>query len=585
MHRFSVRSNRADLVDWREWGQEAFDEAREQDRPVALFLTAFWCGFCQRLDETTLSNDEVIALLNAYFIPVRVEESQRPDVDLRYNQGGWPTIAFITPAGDHLFSVNHMAPGPFLDLLAKTVRMYADDRPAIDRSVAEGRAEAEQRANAAHDRAPLGPAVLGEITGIVEGLIDPVHGGYDDPTGNKYLHTDANDLLLYLHGVTGHRSYLDHVVDTLEKMRGSRMYDEADGGYYRYSTRRDWREPHPEKLLADQAAVLRNCLRAYVLTGNPGLRSTADALVDYLLTTLSDESTGMFLGCQDYVRPDGGPLREPPPRGQRQLLSVLDDFIYCDQNAQAVSALLEAWWVLGRADARDRASAALDFLWRRMRDDAGRVYHVYAHGAPSAPGILADAAHLGNALADAFAVLGDEQHLQRARLLAASIEQAFRNPDGGYHDADEAGPAGMSSPLTILTQNAELASFFVKLGDLTEAPEHRRQAHWALRDFPNLHRAYNAFAAQFGQALSRLMSPPLLVEITGAPGADDVLEFARAAARDLRHPDLVLTFREALDGTSASATTRLDGRTVGPFHDPAQLRPGALGASTAGSAD
>ncbi len=585
MHRFSIRSNRAHLIDWREWGQEAFDAAVAQDKPVALFLTAFWCGFCQRMDETTLSNDEVIALLNAYFIPVRVEESQRPDIDLRYNDSGWPTIAFMTPAGDHLFSVNHLAPEPFLDLLAKTVRMYTDDRATIEHSIAAGRVDAERRANTPRDKAPLGPAVIGEITGIVEGLMDPVHGGYDDPTGNKFLHADANDLLLYLYGSTEDRRYLDHVVDTLSKMRSSRMYDEIDGGFYRYSTKRDWREPHPEKLLADQAGMLQNYLRSFVLTEDGELGSTADALVDYLLTTLSHESNGMFLGCQDYVRPDGGALRERPAHGQRQLISVLDDFIYCDQNAQVVSALFEAWWVLGRADARDRASTALDFLWDRMRDEAGRVFHVYAEGVPSAPGILTDVTRIGDALLEGFATLGDPQLLDRARVLAGDIDRMFRNPNGGYYDIAETGLAGLSSPLTMLTQNADVASFFIKLSDLVGGSEYRRHAHWALRDFPNLHRTYNAFAAQFGQALSRLLSPPLVLEITGVPGAEDVREFARAAVQNLNHPDLVLTFREAPFGTRASVSAQLAGRSVGPIRDPDQLWPNTLKTETRGGAD
>src|SRR3989442_14427789 len=121
MIRFSPRPNRAHLVKCREWSDDALAEARRADKPIALFLTAFWCGICQRLDEMTLSNDEVIALLNAFFVPVRVEESQRPDVDIRYNQDGWPTITFLTPAGAPLLSVNYLEPEPFVTLLVRLV--------------------------------------------------------------------------------------------------------------------------------------------------------------------------------------------------------------------------------------------------------------------------------------------------------------------------------------------------------------------------------------------------------------------------------------------------------------------------------
>lgn len=96
MIRFSPNLNRAHFVRWYEWGDDPFRLARNQDKPVMLFLTAFWCRFCQRMDEEAFSDNENTALLNAYFISIRCDNAQRPDIDVRYNRNGWPTIAFMT---------------------------------------------------------------------------------------------------------------------------------------------------------------------------------------------------------------------------------------------------------------------------------------------------------------------------------------------------------------------------------------------------------------------------------------------------------------------------------------------------------
>src|SRR5919202_1226399 len=112
--RFSPRPNRADRIRWREWGSSAFEEAARQDRPIALFVTAFWCGVCQRLEET-----------------------QRPDVDLRYTRDGWPTIAFLSPSGEPILSVNALEPEPFISLLVKLVD--AQDRGTLASSSPEPR--------------------------------------------------------------------------------------------------------------------------------------------------------------------------------------------------------------------------------------------------------------------------------------------------------------------------------------------------------------------------------------------------------------------------------------------------------------
>jgi len=223
--RFSPRPNRAHLVAWREWDESAFKEAREQNKPLALFITAFWCGFCQRMDETSLSEDEVITLLNAFFIPVRVEESQRPDIDLRYNQNGWPTIAFFTPDGVSLATVNYVAPQDFVGLLVRIVDFYQSNRVAL------AEIQEEPAVDPAEPPAPLTPHLVEEVAGILEGLADHEYGGYG--LDLKLLHTAANEFALYLYETRGEQAQLEHVQLTLGKLRESRTFDDEDGGFFR----------------------------------------------------------------------------------------------------------------------------------------------------------------------------------------------------------------------------------------------------------------------------------------------------------------------------------------------------------------
>ena len=571
MFRFSPRANRAHLITWWEWGEEAFRTAQQQDRPVALFLTAFWCGYCQRMDETTLSHDEVIALLNAFFVPIRVEESQRPDVDLRYNQNGWPTIAFLAPSGDHLVSVNYTAPEPFTQFLVKLVGTYQRDKSTLLESAARHRHEASAR-QSAEAPAPLGPPIVAEIAGMLEGLADPVHGGYG--TQNKFLHTEANEFLLYLYEATGTSLYLDHVRLTLDKLRHSRMFDGKDGGFFRYSSRADWQEPHPEKLLDDQAALLRNYLRTYLLTDEVSYRETAEGLVAYVNTTLSAATHPCFFGCQDYVRPDpsvtSGWTSGPPP-----LVSLIDELVYCDANARAASAYLDAWCLLGREDCRERALKILETLWETLRAPDGGMYH-FADGVPHVPGLLMDSVMTGLALLDAYGACGHAVYLERARQLAEDIVRRHRNASGGFSDTSVTGPASLQYPVTVLTQNANVASFFVRLADLSGDIGYRKTAYWALRRFPNSHRTYAAFAAGFGQALGRLLALPLIVTITGVPGDGAVRSLVRAACTQLHHGDLVIRFREDRQCQTASAEVQIGARRVGPIRDPALLRPEVL---------
>jgi len=571
MFRFSVRSNRAQLIKWREWGSEAFQEAQEQDKIVVVFLVAFWCGFCQRMDETALSDDEVIALLNAFFVPIRVEEAQRPDVDLRYNQGGWPTIAFLTPGGEHLFSVNYTDSEPFINLLVRLVSLNQEGKEALQQSV--GLAGKENPQSDDGDKAPLGPAIVAEIAGIVEGLADSEHGGYG--TQAKFLHPEANDFLLYLFETTGESSYLDHVRLTLDKMLQSKTFDDKAGGFFRYSSKQDWSEPHPEKLLGDQATLLRNYLRAYLLTKQSSYKDTATGLIGYLNSTLSQGAASLFLGCQDYVRSDS-PSTPGRSSGDSPLLSVIDEYIYCDANARAASAYLDAWWLLGMSECRERAVAVLEQLWQTLRPADGGMCHYFANCRARVPGLLIDSVETGLAFLDAYSLLHEETYLRRAEELALEIIDRHRDPAGGFYDISRTGPASLQVPLNVLSQNARLAAFLIKLAGLSGAASYREEAVWALQTFPNSHRNHGAFAAGFGHALARLLSLPVIVTVAGVPGDPLVLAMARAALTQLGCGDLILQFREQDGVLGAEAEIRAAGQPVRTITDPHGLKPGLL---------
>jgi uncharacterized protein YyaL (SSP411 family) len=579
MVRLSVRPNRAHLVGWREWGEAAFQEAAAQHKLVALFLTAFWCGICQRLDETTLSDDDVIVLLNAYFVPIRVDESERPDVDLRYTQNGWPTVVFLTAEGEAFLSVNMLDAEAFINLLVKIVDAH-ERQPALvttaERAEAEPGAEAEPSAEAwvqppaptrqaVGDRALLTAQTVASLARQLRGLADPVHGGFGGPA--KYLLPEANEFLLYLAETTQDQTARLHVLRTLDILVQRRIYDAADGGFFRYSSQPDWNEPHREKLLADESALLRNYLDAFLLTEAAAYRTTAERLIAYLESTLAASDGPLFWGCQDFiVHPLTGALT-----------SVVDRFLYCDANARTASAYFESWWILGDTAYRHRAEQMLAALWATFRAPEGGLYHyVDDAGQPRAPGLLADSLYLGQALLDGYRISGTPEYLEDARQLGLEVLRMHLNPTGGLSDISAPGPAGLRHPVTVLAQNAIAAGFFLHLAEFTLDRRFRDAAQWSLLSFSGSAEIYGAFAASFGHALGRALGAPARVTVTGPPGSPEVRALARAARSRLACGDLTLAFRAA--ALPASAAIDSAGRRLADVHAPADFRPELLAA-------
>jgi uncharacterized protein YyaL (SSP411 family) len=497
MIRFSPNPNRANLIRWHEWGEDAFRKAQEQDKPLMLFLTAFWCRFCQRMDEGAFSENENIALLNAYFIAIRAEDTQRPDVNTRYNLNGWPTIAFMAPAGELLAATNYLPSEEFGDLLVRVYTGYQEKKDAI-RSTAKIPHETSDQTTAGNISAKPHASSLAAVTQLIMSLADQVHGGYG--RGQKFIHPEANDFILSRYEATKDVTYLDHVRLTLDRMREGSIHDHEEGGYFRTCSNADWSRPHREKLLTEQAGLLANCLRTFRITQNKEYELMALDIIDYLDHRLFDSATGSFYGCEDFLRSE-----TVEHSSGEEYFSIIDRCVYTDANAQAIAAYLEAAAVLNKAGCKERALQAVEFLWVHCRNPEAGMFHYFDGGVAHLPGLLNDQARMGTALIRAHRIAGEALYLERAKALAEFILTQLKNPNGGYYDLAVPGSAYLGFRLTLIEQNGAAALFFLALAQTTSEQRYREAALWALRAFTGDFSAHGIHAAAFGQAIGEFL--------------------------------------------------------------------------------
>src|SRR5258708_5411077 len=309
---FSPRPNRAHEIKWRGWSDEAFAEAGKLDRPILLSISAVWCHWCHVMDETTYSNSGVIDLINREYVPIRVDNDVRPDINQRYNMGGWPTTAFLTPSGDILTGATYLPADQMADGVARVAGYYRTNQPEIANRVLEGRKRAGS--GVARGAGTLADGIVDEVVGAVKNAYDPEYGGFG--SAPKFPQADAILLLLEQAQLDGDPELRAMATHTLEMMAAGGTYDHVEGGFFRYSTTQDWSVPHFEKMLEDHAGLVN----ALALAGLP---AAPDTTTGHLDRVLRDPVTGLYAGSQDadehyYVLDAGGraaahaPSVEPP---------------------------------------------------------------------------------------------------------------------------------------------------------------------------------------------------------------------------------------------------------------------------------
>ena len=521
--RFSSRPNRAAEISWAEWGDEPFERAAAESKPVLLAISAVWCHWCHVMDETTYSDPGVIRMLNEDYVPVRVDTDMRPDVNKRYNQGGWPSVAILTPEGFVLVGTTYLPPEEMLSLLGKVSGYCRANNDRIAEEVRSFLAAEAKKGEPAG--AEPGPAVRRWVLDKIAAGVDRQFGGLGSAPKFPQVDTLALALDGFLDG--GDRALLEYVETTLHAFGDRGMYDQVEGGFFRYSVDRDFSTPHFEKMLEDNAKLIRIYLRAYGVTGDAYYRDKAEHAAAYVAQTLSDGQK-VFYGSQDadeeYYQLDAearSGLTTP----------FVDRTVYTDLNAMAASAFIHAGIVLERDDYLRLGLAALEGSLGCWKKGQG-LCHYRTDAGPQLWGLLNDQAYTVEALLEAFEATGDDAYIGKAMTLADEMIANHQDAEGGFFDLAlflNHLPGNLRFRAKELPANAQAARVLILLSEVTGRADYLELAAGALKLFGAIYREHGLFAADYARSVELLLHGPTDVLLVGPREDGRVKTLARAA--------------------------------------------------------
>ncbi|GCE46558.1 hypothetical protein EI42_00069 [Thermosporothrix hazakensis] len=477
--RFSPHPNQAHQIAWRLWGKEAFDEAERSGKPIFLSLSSSWCQWCHIMDETTLSEPSVIAILNHDYIPIRVDSDLRPDVNQRYNQNGWPSIVLLSAEGEILWGGVYVPPHQMLYYLGHIRRYYSEHRAEIAAQIQQLRAHRVSppaplplRALLLEERSAL-LRLPEEASRVLLDLYDPEYGGFLLHPHLRFPHPEALELWLML-GRKQQPELLERVTYSLIQMRDGGLWDYEEGGFFRYSAAGDWSNPHTEKMLEENAAMLRLLALTARETGQQEWVDLIRQLLMYLNNTLWQTERGVFSGSQcadeEYYEPG------LYSRASREAPGV-DTTVYTSWNARMSSSLLLAAEVLHAPALEKMACRILDYLGTHVLHPAGCMYHYELDGQPGLPGQLTDQVWMTRALLDAYERRGEKRYLETAiALMHFACQELLDRSTGLFYDYPET--PDLLGRLTVrqqpLAENALAAECLLRMAVYSKR-EHLRE--------------------------------------------------------------------------------------------------------------
>jgi uncharacterized protein YyaL (SSP411 family) len=447
-------------IAWLSWSNDAFARARTEQKPVLLSISAAWCQWCREMDRTSYADPAITAVINNRFVPIRVDADHRPDISERYNLGGWPTTAFLSPDGGILGGGTFVPVERMSGVLAQVIAAFEARGGSLPMTVAQ----------AAPDDA-TGPDTINATD-----LYDSVFASFDDQNGGfgdapKFPHAAPVRLAMDLWRETHDERFERIVVTTLDAMGWGGLYDEVDGGFFRCATSRDWQVPRSEKLLDANATLMRLYLDAGDTLEIGRFTERAADILRYLQTCLADPVDGGWSASQEA---DDAYYAAGSSKARRALNAPgVPRVLYTDANATMVSAALQAARAFDDADLTAFAIKSLERVLLVCYKPGGGVAH-YFEREPCVRGLLADQLAMTSANLDAFEVSGNVVYEMMALELAHyAVRVLWDETHGGFFDAaDDAQAIGlMRQRVKPFAANCDAARILRRLAETAKEPE------------------------------------------------------------------------------------------------------------------
>jgi len=297
-------------VDWFPWGDEAFEKARRENKPVLLSIGYSACHWCHVMAHESFEDEQIAKLMNEHFVNIKVDREERPDLDQIYmnavqmmtHHGGWPMTVFLTPDGVPFYGGTYYPPQDrynmpgFPRVLISIAEAYRDRQDDIRETGTSLVNELQRLSKTSGSDFPINVELIdAAYAGIVRSY-DSIHGGFGGAP--KFPPAMTLEFLLRTYVRTGNREALEIVRNTCQKMANGGIYDQLGGGFHRYSTDARWLVPHFEKMLYDNALLSRLYLHYFQLSEDQLARNTVEGILDYILREMTDPAGG-FYSTQD----------------------------------------------------------------------------------------------------------------------------------------------------------------------------------------------------------------------------------------------------------------------------------------------